>query len=128
MTSTSFRWPSLIRQISGWVVSLLLAFVFLGAGGAKLAGQPMMIEQFRSFGYPIWFMYLIGVVEFSCAVLVLIPRMRRIAAVGLACIMVGAMGSLLLHGPHERVAGPAILLCVALAAYQLRGGSALQKL
>jgi putative oxidoreductase len=113
--------PSRTRQIFGWVASSLLCFVFLGAGSAKLAGQPMMIEQFHSFGYSVWFMYLIGLIEAGCGVLVMIPRTSRIAAVGFGCVMIGATISLLLHGPQEKIVGPVVLLALSIAVYWLRG-------
>jgi len=91
-----------------------------GTGGAKLAAQPMMITQFQSFGYPVWFMYLTGAIECTAGVLVMIPRTSRIAAVTLGCVMVGAIFSLAIHGPHERIAGPVVLIGLAAAAFLLR--------
>jgi putative oxidoreductase len=120
MTARTLNWISLVRQLFAWLVSGLLCFVFLGAGGAKLAAQPMMIAQFQSFGYPVWFMYLIGAIEFTAAILVMIPRTSRAAAVALGCVMVGAISSLAIHNPHERIAGPVVLLGLAATAFLLR--------
>ena len=120
MTVRTLNWTSLVRQFFAWLVSGLLCVVFIAAGGAKLAGQPMMIAQFQSFGYSVWFMYLTGAIEFTAGVLVMIPRTSRIAAVALGCVMVGAIFSLAIHGPHERIAGPVVLLGLAAAAFLLR--------
>ena len=120
MTARTLHLPSLVRPLFAWPVSGLLCFVFLGAGGAKLAAQPMMIAQFQSFGYPVWFMYLTGAIEFTAAVLVMIPRTSRVAAAALGCVMVGASVSLAIHGPQERIAGPVVLLGLAATAFLLR--------
>ena len=47
------RWKS----VSLWIVRGLLAFVFLGAGGAKLYGVPLMVEEFAHMGFGQWFRY-----------------------------------------------------------------------
>ncbi len=121
MTARTLNWTTLLRQVFGWLVSGLLCFVFLGAGGAKLAAQPMMIAQFQSFGYSVWFMYLTGAIEITAGVLVMIPQTSRIAAAALGSVMVGAIFSLAMYGPHERIAGPVVLLGLAVAAFLLRG-------
>ena len=120
MTARTLNWTGLVRQVFGWLVSGLLCFVFLGAGSAKLTAQPMMIAQFQSFGYSIWFMYLTGAIEVTAGVLVMIPRTSRVAAVALGCVMVGAIVSLAIHGPQERLTGPAVLLGLTAAAFLLR--------
>ena len=125
MTARTLHLPSLVRRLFAWPVFGLLCFVFLGAGGAKLAAQPMVIAQFQSFGYPVWFMYLTGAIEFTAAVLVMIPRTSRVAAAALGCVMVGcvmvgAIVSLAIHGPQERIAGPVVLLGLAATAFLLR--------
>ena len=54
---------------SGWrkylllAVSILLGLAFLGAGGSKLAGAQMHVENFARWGYPAWFQYVTGLIE-----------------------------------------------------------------
>ncbi len=55
-------------------VVLAAAFLFFGIG--KLTGQPEVVEMFRAWGFPVWFVYVTGVLEVSGAVLVAIPRTR----------------------------------------------------
>ena len=51
--STPPRWTS----VSLWVVRGLLALAFVGAGGAKLYGVPMMVQEFEHIGLGQWFRY-----------------------------------------------------------------------
>ena len=103
------RW----RQISLWVVKALLAMAFLGAGGAKLFGVPMMVEIFEQVGVGQWFRYLTGALEVVGAVAVLIPATAGFGGALLACIMVGAVLTHLLVLPGSPI--PAIVL-LALSA------------
>lgn len=109
-----------MRTIFLWVYTVLLFFAFIGAGAAKLAGQAVMVEQFHSFGYPLWFMYLTGAIEFACAIVVLIPRYAHVGAGILACVMAGAIVSHLTHGQASMVVPPALLLILALVVGTLR--------
>ncbi len=114
--------------IATWVVAVLLCLAFLGAGTAKLTGQPMMRQEFTIFGYPPWFMYLTGLIEFVSAVLLIIPRTARIGAGALICVMVGAIFSHLTHGQAAMIGAPVVLLILAVIEFQLRGGFATPRL
>ena len=95
-----------------WVLSALIALLFLGVGSAKLFGGATMVQQFHAFGYPGWFLYVTGILEVLGAVLLLIPRLATLGAVLLACVMVGALVTLLTHGMVAMVALPLILLAL----------------
>jgi uncharacterized membrane protein YphA (DoxX/SURF4 family) len=110
-----------LRTIFTWTYTVLLALAFIGAGAAKLTAAPVMVEQFRSFGYPLWFMYLTGGIEFACSLLVLVPRFASIAAAILACVMAGAVVSHLAHGQISTIVPPILLLILALVTGTLRG-------
>ena len=75
------------------IIRIILAALFGVAGLAKLAGVGRLRQSFTTFGYPIWFMYLIGVSEIGGAVFLLIPPIAAIGAIGLGFIMVGAFFS-----------------------------------
>lgn len=77
-------------NISLWVVSGLLAALYLFAGAGKLISLGDSIETFDAFGYPSTFRVFIGVCELAGAVGLLVPRLATLAAGGLMCIMVGA--------------------------------------
>jgi uncharacterized membrane protein YphA (DoxX/SURF4 family) len=84
----------------------------------------MMRQEFGAFGYPLWFMYLTGLIELVSAVLVVIPRTSRIGAGLLICVMAGAIFSHLTHGQASMIGAPVVLLILAVVEFQLRGGLA----
>src|SRR5271155_3640848 len=95
--------------IALWVLQVLAAAAFLGAGGAKLAGAPQMVEVFEKVGVGQWFRYVTGLLEVSGAIGVLVPGYAFYGAALLAMVMVGAIVS------HLTVLGgspasPAVLL------------------
>ena len=73
-----------------WALQALLALVFAMAGLAKVFGDPAMVEMFATIGVGQWFRYVVGALEVSGAVGVLIPRLSGPAALGLVCLMAGA--------------------------------------
>ena len=73
-----------------WIVRGLLALAFAGAGGAKLYGVPMLVEEFQHIGAGQWFRYLTGTLEMLGAILILVPSLAAFGAVLLICIMIGA--------------------------------------
>lgn len=74
-----------------WVLKLLVAAAFIGAGGAKLAGAAPMVQLFDDIGIGQWFRVVTGVIEVGGAALVLIPRTATYGAAVLAVTMVGAV-------------------------------------
>ena len=73
-----------------WALRALLAVVFAMAGLAKVGGDPAMVEMFATIGVGQWFRYVVGALEVSGAVGVLIPRFSGPEALGLVCLMAGA--------------------------------------
>jgi putative oxidoreductase len=74
-------------HITLWVLQVLLALVFIGAGMSKLGGAPEMIVMFDDIGAGQWFRYVTGILEVAGAVGLLIPRLRGLAALGLSVLM-----------------------------------------
>ncbi|MDX5895413.1 DoxX family protein [Rubrobacter radiotolerans] len=74
-----------------WILQILLAITFVMAGLAKVFSDQAMVEMFATIGIGQWFRYLVGVLELAGAVGVLIPRLSGLAAIGLLCLMVGAI-------------------------------------
>ena len=77
-------------NVALWALRALLAVVFAMAGLAKVFGDPAMVEMFATIGVGQWFRYVVGALEISGAVGVLIPRLSGPAALGLVCLMAGA--------------------------------------
>ena len=74
-----------------WCVQALLAFVFVNAAWAKLAGNPEMVALFTAVGSGQWFRYVTGILELTGAVLIVLPTTRRVGAALLATVMLGAI-------------------------------------
>lgn len=110
-----------MRNVVTWVLSIVLALMFLFAGGIKLSGQPAAAEMFMRFGFPLWFMYLTGAIEVGSAILVLVPRLAPVGAGLLVCVMIGAIFTHLTHGQLPMIVIPIALLLIAIAVGTLRG-------
>ena len=74
-----------------WVIRGLLALAFAAAGGAKLYGVPMLVEEFQHIGLGQWFRYLTGTLELLGAVMILVPSLAAFGGLLLICIMTGAI-------------------------------------
>lgn len=107
------------------VLSFVMAAFYLFAGTTKLAGLAMHVEHFTHWGYPIWFMYVTGLVETSAAVLLLIPKTRFYGAVLIGCTMLGAVVTHLRVGEMARLPVPIVMLALAaFVATRRRPGAA----
>lgn len=115
--STPSRWTS----ISLWVVRGLLALAFLGAGGAKLYGVPMMVQEFEHIGLGQGFRYLTGALEVLGALLILTPSLAAFGALLLICIMIGATVTHLFVIGGTAVPALVLLALSAIVAYVKRG-------
>ncbi len=81
---------SRVATIVGWLLRIALALVFAGAGFAKVAGDPAMLQLFSEIGAGQWLRSVVGGLELAGAVGLLVPRLCGLAAAGLALLMVGA--------------------------------------
>jgi putative oxidoreductase len=79
------------------VPTLLLLLIFVASGSAKLASLQFELVAFARWGYPLWAMYLIGVVEVLGGLLLLWPRFTSLVAAGLGCFMFGAIATHVVH-------------------------------
>ena len=79
-----------VPTIALWALQALLAIMFAMAGLAKVFGDPAMVEMFATIGIGQWFRYVVGALEIAGAVVVLIPQLSGLAALGLLCLMAGA--------------------------------------
>jgi uncharacterized membrane protein YphA (DoxX/SURF4 family) len=91
----------------------LLTFMFLFAGGTKVAGAEMNVANFTRWGYPLWFMYLTGLIEVVCAILLWPRKTRLIGALGLVATMLGAIVTHLMNQEAGMMVMPLILLALA---------------
>jgi hypothetical protein len=111
-------------NIALWIVQVLLALLFLFAGGVKLVWPPEKLAG--PVALPLLFIRFIGVAEVLGAAGLILPSLLRIspeltplAALGLVLIMIGAVAVTLIGG----MIGPALLSLVVglLAAFVAYG-------
>jgi putative oxidoreductase len=79
------------RNITAWVLQVLLGLAFIFAGVNKFADLPGTARMFGSLGLPSVLAYVVAGAEVLGGLGLLLPRFTRPAALGLIVIMVGAV-------------------------------------
>jgi putative oxidoreductase len=79
-----------LKGIGFWLVKILLAALFLFAGGAKLAGTPAVVDMFERVGFGQWFRYFTALLELGGAGLLLWPSTTAFGALLLTIVSLGA--------------------------------------
>lgn len=103
------------RNIIAWVLQVLLGLAFIASGFNKLRDLSATIGMFGKLGLPTVLAYVIGGAELLGGIGLLIPRLTRLAAMGLIVIMIGAVFMHATKIPGGLVGGvPAIVLLVLL--------------
>jgi putative oxidoreductase len=74
-----------------WTLQVASAAMFLFAGGLKLAGVPLMVQEFAIIGLGQWLRYFTGGLELISAVSLLVPSVAFFGSLALAATMVGAI-------------------------------------
>jgi putative oxidoreductase len=74
-----------------WVIQVFGAMLFFMAGFAKLTGHEQMIQTFAAIGVGQWFRYVMGLIEFASAIVLLIPALSGIGALLLVPMMIGVI-------------------------------------
>ena len=111
-----------------WILQVLMALLFLFAGGTKLIMSAEALSQPTTpnpITLPIWFIRFIGVFEFLGGLGLLLPGLLRtrqyltpLAALGLAIIMLGAVVFTIIGGAISvAVVNVVILLLLLFIAY-----------
>jgi uncharacterized membrane protein YphA (DoxX/SURF4 family) len=106
--------------IALWAVQVILAAMFLMAGGSKLAGAPAMVTLFDAVGFGQWFRYLTGLIEVSAAIMLLIPRLAVFGALLLIPTMLGAITTNLIVVHVSPVVPCVLLLGAVIVAWARR--------
>jgi uncharacterized membrane protein YphA (DoxX/SURF4 family) len=105
--------------ILSWSLRVLVGIGFLMASLGKLTNNPSVITMFEEWGFPNGFHFVIGAMELILAILLLIPKTLKIAIIGLAIIMVGALGTHLLNDPVVELIRPVIFMVLLFFIYYL---------
>lgn len=114
--------PSRRRTIIVWALTTVTAALFGVAGVFKLAGAETMVEGFAAYGFPAWFMTLVGIGEVAGAVALLLPPIAFLGGLGLMGIAGGAFITHMANGDPFADAVPAIVFFVlAVVVTWIRG-------
>ena len=102
------------KQILMWVCIVPLALLFAFTSFGKLSGDPETEANFIRWGYTPVFKIVIGCLEGLGAIGLLIPRLRKWAALGLIGIMIGAAYTHLTHDEAKFVVLNTVVTLLAL--------------
>jgi putative oxidoreductase len=108
------------KRIVMWVLTVLLAAVFLFAGSFKLLHADQARAAFMQFGLPGWLAIFIGVCEVCGVIGLFIPRLAVLAAAGLSIIMIGAVVLTAIHQLLPIAASNLVILALLLIVARLR--------
>ena len=116
-TAAKLAWTRRIN-VAIWTVQVLLACLFVFAGGAKLVLP--IAEMTKQFPLPGLFLRFLGVVELAGALGLILPSMLRIrpyltplAAGGLVIVMSGATAISMVGGSVAPAIPPFVIGCLA---------------
>ena len=97
-----------------WIPTLFLVYVFARQGTAKFSDASGWARAFATWHFPVWFRILIGVLETSGALLLLVRRTAPIGALIIAAVMLGGMGTHLYWGQPRQVTSEIVPLVLSL--------------
>ena len=100
-----------VKKYGVWAISGLLTVAFMMAGGMKVAGTEEMVANFQRWGFPLFFLYVVGLSEVAGVIGLWVPRISGLAALGLVGLMIGGVGTHLLANEANAI-GPALVLGV----------------
>ncbi|NBX11301.1 MAG: DoxX family protein [Chitinophagaceae bacterium] len=86
------------KRIIYWVLTGLVAFVFLGSAAGKLSANEEALKMAAGFGLDAKTYTMLGIVELISIILFIIPRTGIVGTLLLAAYMGGAIASHLEHG------------------------------
>lgn len=99
-----------LKPISLWTVKIIISVGFLLASSGKLFQSETVITMFREWGYFNVFYLIVGICELLLAILILVPKTSLYSAVGLFILMIGALGTHLLHDPLLEIVRPLVFM------------------
>ncbi len=86
------------KKIIYWVLTGLVAFIFLGSAVGKFTADQKALEMAASMGLDANTFKMLGFIEILCLVLFILPRTGIIGTLLLCAFMGGAIATHLEHG------------------------------
>lgn len=90
--------PNKLKSIIYWVLTGLIAFVFLGSAVGKFTANAEALKAAENFGLDAKSYTLLGIIEVISVILFMVPRTGIIGTLLLAAYMGGAIATHLEHG------------------------------
>ncbi|HEY6927165.1 MAG TPA: DoxX family protein [Steroidobacteraceae bacterium] len=79
-----------LRRVGAWALGLYLGWMYVQQGWIKFDPAGFWTAAFARWGYPDWLRVLVGVIEVTGGVCLVVPWLATYGAVGLGLVMVGA--------------------------------------
>ncbi|RLQ85269.1 DoxX family protein [Notoacmeibacter ruber] len=92
-----------------------LAVFFLLGGTLNIFASQEIRANYDRWGYPDWFPYLTGLLEWTAAALIALPRTRLFGSILAVCVMGAASATVLLHGEFGHAVPPLVTLALVAA-------------
>ncbi len=94
---------NVLRKIQGillWVITAYIAFTFIKNGILKFDPEGFWGPAFERWGFPVWFLFLVGFLETAGGILIVIPvpKIRFFGGITIGVVMMGAFITRLIHG------------------------------
>ena len=100
---------------------IALGVVMIGTGGANFAGPSVARENFAQWGYPAGFHRVAGSLGVVVGLLLVIPVISRVGAIGSAIFMLAAIATLIRRRDWGHLPGAAVLAAASVAAIAIHG-------
>jgi hypothetical protein len=113
MTQPANHRSSKLEETATTAVAWLLAALFAFFGATKLAGADAQVARFEAWGYPLWFMYVVGATEVASALALLSRRTAFYGAAALVGLMIGGAATHLVAGEVMQAPLPIVTAAAA---------------
>lgn len=100
--------PALVKTI----YSRLLAAFFVLGGTLNIFASPEVLDDYSRWGFPDWFHYVTGVLEWTAAVLLFFRTTRLAGGVLAGGVMAAAAITVLLNGEYSHAIAPMVVLAL----------------
>jgi len=101
------------------IIKGIIFVIFAAEGITKLISLPFHVNYFTQSGYPLSFMYLIGILELAGAIGILIPKLSLLANIGLLFLLVGIYYTHIKNGDAVQMMGLAFLATALLITHMV---------
>lgn len=97
------------KNIITLILCGLLTLALMGAGISKLMGQEMHVQNFARWGYPPFFLYVVGASQILFVILLWIKSLRKWAGLGILAMFIGAVATHIIADEASQIVAPAII-------------------